>query len=486
MEMAKMINVSGDSPALKWLLAAGQDVVPWLKISPKQVQIDWDIALDHWRRSTGKEKVSPTVAAVLRSLLPEVPLSLIYELNRPSWRRDEKKESPTTQIMGEPFLIPLDVRTAYAALDATMDTLLVFIAEAMAQKNQRDWGRKILENLCPKLQALRNVTKCCYLRKDTLIRYQLGRRLAVARADMNIFLNGSSASNRYAPFTADLQDRAESWRLTRRLIRSQVDCYERLEEMVRVGVFSPSQSLLDAPLGESWQHLGQIERALAHALNSELIAGKMIRSNGFIKFEREFANLNGLGEIVAEKRSAQSPSFFRGPNPNESPFGLALALLDELFPLIQPLREELRHKRYTAVVEHFVTTLETTAAILRRENRRLIQEMQEPAQGEDIDAVVDWLIAESPVLTFLFSGFLSLYSENEKTNQYGIGLSPWLVASVTSKKFLGTLPMTYLGLDTGGEEGEKEGDGDESTNAPERGSPMTGRRVWELVQSSLA
>ena len=48
--------------------------------------------------------------------------------------------------------------------------------------------------------------------------------------------------------------------------------------------------------------------------------------------------------------------------------------------------------------------------------------------------------------------------------------------------------MTYLGIDTSSEggDGDKDNDVDDTAGVPARGAAVSGRRLWELVQTSLA
>jgi len=485
--MTSVIEVSGNSPVLKWLVSACQESTPWLIVSADHFQIDWDMALERWRKTTGKESVPQSLSAALKNLLPAWPLSLLRELNSSAWRHTER-ESLTTRTNEEPFKVHDDVRGALDVLTAALDKLLPLVDEGLGQKNRSRWGRRSLEEARPRLQAIRNLIDIRFLRRDLSIRYQLGRRLVVAKGDMTTFLKGSSSSYYYDRSNSDTHRRAESWRLARRLVRSHADCYDRLEEMLRNGVPSQATSLSESSLAESLKQLAHLEHTLARSLASEPRQRYAGRYAGFVELEQEFTSLKTLSESHHGGKETNSLGFYPGQNPKASPFGVTVALLEQVSGILKTLRSELHQKRYEVVLENVEAATKDAVGILSAANRSIVQETHEQASAQDLDEAIDWLIAESPLLSLLVSGFLSIYTGNAKGSHFGLCLSPWLVTTITARKALGTLPMTYLGIDTSSEggDGDKDNDVDDTAGVPARGAAVSGRRLWELVQTSLA
>lgn len=464
--MAMQLRVSGNSPVLKWLVEASSEIAPWLRLEDKGLRIDWEHVLQRWRPSSPAAALPASLSRALPDLLPEWPLASLFELDTPGWQHGDRALSTSVTVEPEPISGPAS--RILDGLGDEVDQLLERIDQAA-----RDDPRLETARLC--LRSLREATTERHLRRTLSIRYHLSRRLVVAKADMKIFLRGSAALAPHATDT-DRRRRQESWRLARGLVRAHLDLHKRLEDMVRSGVPDDGAPLAKGPLAESWRHIGHLERKLARSLTSPLKPDASKRAGGFASIHVNFDDLESLdrrGSTQSSHGALGARHVMHGLG--SSPFLRVLARLEETGAILLVLeRSDAELGRAFAPFKAAATAAQSALGVLAREAAK------PSALGVDahaLDEVIEWLIAESPLLTLLMGGFLSAYRENPE--RYGICLSPWLAATLTARRQVGPLPMTFLGVDPPSDSAQDEDDLAEAAAAAK--SPgMTGHGIWEL------
>jgi hypothetical protein len=460
------LRVSGNSPVLKWLLEASSEMTPWLHLEDRGLRIDWESVMQRWRPSSRSAALPASLSRALPRLLPEWPLASLFELDSPAWQHDDRALCASITVEPEPIAGP-----AVRVLDGLgdeVDQLLERIDEVACDDARLETARRCL-------RSLREATTERHLRRTLSIRYHAIRRLVVAKADMRIFLKGSTALVPHA-VGADRHRRQESWRLARGLVRAHLDLHERLEDMVRSGVPDDSAPLAKGPLAESWRHIGHLERKLARSLTSPLKPDGSGRACGFASIQVDFddiESLEGRGPAQSGHDAFGTRHLARGSK--ASPFVRILALLDETSAILLALE---RHVAETnGILAQFKAAANAAKSTLGAHALEVAKPSALGIDARDLDEVIEWLIAESPLLTLLAGGFLSAYRENPE--RYGICLSPWLAATLTARRQVGPLPMTYLGVDPSSDMAHDEDDSAEA-EAAAKSPRMTGRGIWEL------
>ena len=484
-----VIDVSGDSPTLRWLIASCQKSAPWLKLRDGELKIDWDQALKQRAVGGSSKPISPEVLAVLKRLLPALPLKLIRDLNLPRHAYSDR-DRLSLKTFGEPTEIPSMAIEALSDLKAHIDQICVAVGQALEKKNRRDYRYDLLAKTSSMIESVGQVCDIRYVRTDLTIRYGLANRLLVYHGDMRSITKGSCFDDSYLQQNAPIKQQAETWRLAKRLVRAHADFYQKLENDVLSGILPDVEELATSPLADAWRRLGQIECALARKLGFGLKKAASGQMSYFTSVTNEYKVFTTHPtEALQREANFHGDSYFRDAR-HDSPLSSALARLNQLPALLQRLEGELIEKSHVLLLDSATKVAKTAVKCVGRANHDLIKNVSTTLNPALLDEAIDWLIAESPLLTLLAAGFFKVYSTHVNSDRYFIALSPWVAATIVAKKQLGTLPMTYLSVDSAcDEEGEKEGEDVEhpesSRSISKRSTPITGRSLWELVQSTM-
>ncbi len=477
---ATSIEVAGESPVLSWLVTASQQQAPWLRISPKQWHINWEMFLECC--SGGKAPVSPALSKLLSLLLPTWPLERFLENGEGARSRGYHSNRPIAVVeQGEAFALGEDLSLALRTVIASLDELNLALEAVQRRSSSSAHEGRILRETRHLIQQCLAYRGIKWLRQDIRVGYCLEQRLTVSRGDMVSFLRGTPQSNGSSA-ASKKSSHETSWALAHRLVRSHWDCYLQLEQLVSAGI--PSQPWSELSLAESIKGMARQERSLVQALTQGEEMNKEWRQENFSRFATCGRALLGL-----EKKSdtGRAGAGFLGT----TPFNRLIELLEKILECFDSLKYCFDARYFEVLSQRVGETIRRTLAVAGAAARKTaLQDREEEVTPQVLEEAIDQLIAETPLLTLLTSGFLSFYCSTPKSamQQGGplvLGFSPWLVSSIMAKKTLGTLPMSYLGREifqeaSEGNELSQEG------NMKMLGSEvqLTGRSLWDCIQGN--
>ncbi len=473
------IEVAGLSPVLRALVDSCLASSPWLKFEGNGFRIDWPLALARRSQKSGQDMPPQRLVDMLNSLLPFWSFEWLAQDSR---SRRHSGHSLEAQVATEPLKLTDENRELMVELREAIAQVTQRIDE-IAQKQKISSRQHLLEarKTLNQIMTSSDINDC---EISLAGRYYIERRLAIGRADLIPVLMGESGhyiSNR----KQNLGQKSQVWDLCQKHIREQADFFCVLESYYSATAEGCKPlSLSDARLQKSLVQLAAREKHLAYTLSSDVAE----------KSGRHFAELTLKCRAPQTAGKLPERQFFNPFDYNQYPSVKDLPF-QAFINKLQPAHGIAHTAKLVAQDDELgrrLTRYEKAANAIQFSLIRLRKNAEQdvPFHAFDLEQAIDWLIADSPLLLLITAGVLKPYArfrmeQNQEHISYGIGLSPWLTATILSKKILGVLPMTYLGL-----HGSQEDDGDspaadnDALQAYEE--PLIGRRVWEAVMNSLS
>ncbi len=487
--MSEKIAVSGNSEILRWLVDTSLEETPWLAIANDHLKIDWSLALAKWRHSeSGKSFDLPKSLEVeFENLLPSIPLSCLH---------GDQHNSVGGSIEEDPFPVPEKAQDVLASIHKSLSEIISVIDSALAQGSRSARSKKNLNEIRSNIVELSsNTSSICFVQRILQFEFKIGLRFTVAKGNMTEFLQGSSESRSYYSCRREnLSHRVESWRLARRLIKAQADLYFRLESMIKTGRIGEHSSIPQAGLDNSLKNLAALEKSLNQVLIStpQTSRNRTALASTFVNVQQQFFILRDPNQKPTQPRNTHRQSSYSiNSSDNEpTPLGEIRKFYEKRINYyLKYLDHDLNQKRLKKVLNDAEKSLADSLQDLASIDRKIGMALPKTVNSKFVESTVDWLISTSPLLTMFSSGFLTVFNEDSdmKRSKPYVCLSPWLASSIMSKNLFGCLPLTYLGIDTGGDTGgNDEGDGDKPVASEKEDIPVNGLAIWELVQNSFA
>lgn len=486
--MTEHLDIAGDSSVLKWLINACQKAAPWLTLENAQIRIDWTLALKKRSFSEPSKSFSPDLESTLQNLLPQWPLSALSDFMTRPWYASIHR-SFETEIKGG--LLPLSPfeRKTLEGLEEPLDRLISHLNNPPSSTNSRTRrGLELAQDIKPYMMDLRKRLPIQHVRCNLRVRYAIGRRLTAMRGEMIFFLKGTSPSHHNSTSDAHLDriKRREVWHLARRLVRAHAAFFEDLEDIVRHGVPGGAHdgNLSQSLLASHWRRLAKLEKALGSILAGGREHETPRDEGGFTTIQEEYETLLPKNKASTDGRKTLSHSNLFHCDEQVGPFNSLLSLLSDASHRLDAYGT-LFYQNNVDIPYQAKNAIDGAIGVLRVSNAAWHKKLtQKSGLQEEIDEAIDWLISESPLLTLLASGFLALSTVSRLPQRYALSLSPWVTVIVMAQKHLGTLPMTYLGMEIGGNEdkSDEQDEGREDANDlhPEH---ITGTQLWDQMQS---
>lgn len=467
--MHQKINVSGNSLSLRWLVNFCEKTSPWMTLSPQGVSIDWAAAIAYRQQQEGKSFTpDPALHQAMTTMLPHI-----------DWQSNSfasRTPALTFSLEGPLTPLPRDLIESLTVLHETLDIVIRELSKFSPQNSAAQWAKVQINNYLPKIKAAQKATTVATMRVVNHLSYSLRHRLIVSRSDMTTFLLGADPSTLYySSRMPTAAHQAESKRLTRRLIKIHLDCFERLAEMEHRSQEEDFDSDTEA-FRASWRAMGLIERSLALLINHNPLTPSRAGTPIFCRLSTSSKLASANGQFVLEREP--QPSYF-GPNETWStvPLYPLAHTLEGLPNWLRAIDQALPLTIMTTSIDLAITRTFDTLKHLKEAKTEKAKIQHANSLAHDIEEMMDWLIAESPLLTFLCSGFLTLYSDS--TPSYGLSLSPWVTSSVFAQKAFGQLPLTYLDNGPSAEDETTSDNSGEDEDSPACQSILSGHLVWQ-------
>lgn len=463
------IQVSGESASLKSLLTFCLEHSPWLHWEPKCLRIDWNT----YAQVAGFEQDQAHLS-VLEELLPALPLTELFDILKPHQSLSRGFQL-RCERSAKPEVLPTPVIEALESAAAALGQVISDIAVVLQLKGLTPRRRESLNTYNLRLVRLQALGSLARIHPKVGFCYDFGRRLALAQGDLEILLLGSNQTGSRSSNESSLRRRQVSWRLTRRLIKTQLAMYDAVETLTLDHSTQDERQILDL-----CRRMAAIEQQLTCQINRGTSSYRQEESKGFMsaKLHLEFL----LRQEHGKPQIQSSPLHQTGIYSKEvGPFADILHACRVGCDWLQQVRVEMHQKRFQDGLDRAHQLMEQAYQIVDREGRKVSIHPTLSIQTKVIEQTFHRLIAETPLLTLFASGFLTLYERASESSSFGVGLSPWLCCSVLARKQFGTQPLTFLGPS-----GLLEDDDAEVEEAPEEAvqetEPMTGRLIWERFE----
>lgn len=488
--MSETLCTAGESASLRWLVGFCLESSPWLRLDKDRIVIDWQLAFSHWQQLNPDQLLPDNIHAVMPKLMPYLSLSLVQKL---SFSASAAGHMPSLSADEQSALRPIskDLLEAMTKLGALCAEILVMVdkLQPSAKRSLHSFaGRQPGDNVRRYLEVLSRACGIRYLSYRWYVEYHIGYRLLPATGDVSTFLRGIGRAENDSSLNSEAnQDQVVQ--IARRLVRAHSDLYAWLEQILLRNFDEQSLAEICAELPASWQQLAVIERALADALLKVENQPNMMLNPKLSRFREDYLSYTSPDAQQPVEWSGASPVFQRVLKTEPSAFGEFLLLCENLAASSKELRRYATNPADMQRLEVFSESLDDVIAMLHRDNQPLQAEMSMQIDLQHINEAINSLIAYSPLLTLIASGFLSTYVLPKDPDGFGFCLSPWVTAIVLAQKQLGHLPLTHLGIsESVGEQSDSKpsigaDDGEEMLD--EGPQLLTGRRVWEAISGGI-
>lgn len=229
--------------------------------------------------------------------MPSLPLSIVGNLETHRWG-DSERDSKTARLSVDDIPMPEGFVSVLSEVAASIDKLLPQI--------QRDSSRQyfVWNRLQKSFQSARKAADVRVIRKTVTVNYHLGRRFVVARGKITDFIKGAERYSYHdRPDRAGYGvQRAQSWRLGRRLIRAHADFFRQLESIIRAGI----------PSSTDWDPNSAIACSITRLAGLECAAARALNPGGFLEVKDQVLYFSGSEESKPIQLKTHDSSYYYG------------------------------------------------------------------------------------------------------------------------------------------------------------------------------